>query len=113
MPRALALETSGRTGSVAAVEDGAVVAEEQLPHGLQHAAGLVPMIDRLCRARGWSAAELEEIYVSAGAGSVTGLAGGETVAKTVAFAPGARIVAVPTAEVLARNARPEWQNLVI
>jgi tRNA threonylcarbamoyladenosine biosynthesis protein TsaB len=113
MPRALALETSGRTGSVAAIEDGAVVAEEQFPHGLQHAAGLVPMIDRLCRARGWSPPEIEEVYVSAGPGSFTGLRVGVTVAKTLAFATGVRIVAVPTAEVLARNAPPGWQNLVI
>jgi len=113
MPRALALETSGRTGSVAAVEDGAVVAEDQFPHGLQHAAGLVPMIDRLCRARDWAPADVEEIYVSAGPGSFTGLRVGVTVAKTLALATGARIVAVPTAEVLARNAPAGWQNLIV
>jgi tRNA threonylcarbamoyladenosine biosynthesis protein TsaB len=113
MPRALALETSGRTGSVAAVENGAVVAEEQFPHGLQHAAEIIPIIDRLCRARDWSPQQIEEIYVSAGPGSFTGLRVGVTVAKTLAFATGARVVAVATAEVLARNAPPDWQNLVI
>jgi|SRR5437867_920456 len=113
MPRALALETSGRTGSVAIVDDGVVLGEEQFPHGLQHAAGLVPIIDRLCRGRGWFPKDLKEIYVSAGPGSFTGLRVGITVAKTLAFATGARIVAVPTAEVLARNAPPGWQNLVI
>src|SRR4051812_16084927 len=41
MIRALALETSGKIGSVAAVVDGAVVAEEQFAHGLQHAAQIV------------------------------------------------------------------------
>jgi len=113
MPRALALETSGRTGSVAAVEDGVVVAEEQFPHGLQHAASLVPMIDRLCRARDWAPVDVEEIYVSAGPGSFTGLRVGITVAKTLALATGARIIAVPTAEVLARNAPAGWQNLIV
>jgi tRNA threonylcarbamoyladenosine biosynthesis protein TsaB len=113
MPRALALETSGGTGSVAVVEDGAVVAEEQFAHGLRHAAGIVPIIDRLCGARGWSPREIEELYVSAGPGSFTGLRVGVTVAKTLAFATGARVVAVPTAEVLARNAPPGWRNLVI
>jgi tRNA A37 threonylcarbamoyladenosine modification protein TsaB len=43
--RALALETSGRIGSVATVVDGTVVAEEQFAHGLQHAAQIVPIID--------------------------------------------------------------------
>jgi tRNA threonylcarbamoyladenosine biosynthesis protein TsaB len=113
MPRALALETSGRTGSVAVVAAGVVVGEEQFSHGLQHAAGIVPIIDRLCRARGWSPEQVEEIYVSAGPGSFTGLRVGVTVAKALAFATGARIVAVPTAEVLGRNAPPGWQNLVI
>jgi len=113
MPRALALETSGRIGSVAVVDAGVVVDEEQFSHGLQHAAGIVPIIDLLCRGRGWSPAQIEEIYVSAGPGSFTGLRVGVTVAKTLAFATGARIVAVPTADVLARNAPSGWQNLVI
>jgi tRNA threonylcarbamoyladenosine biosynthesis protein TsaB len=113
MPRALALETSGRTGSVAAVEGGAVVAEEQFAHGLRHADGIIPIIDRLCRARGWCPDHIEEVYVSAGPGSFTGLRVGVTVAKTLALATGARVVAVPTAEVLARNAPRGWRNLVI
>lgn len=113
MPRALALETSGRTGSVALAEDGRVLAEEQFPHGLKHAAGLVPILDRLCAARGWTPRDVEEVYVSAGPGSFTGLRVGVTVAKSLAFATGARLVAVPTVEVLARNAPPGWQNLVI
>jgi tRNA threonylcarbamoyladenosine biosynthesis protein TsaB len=111
--RALALETSGRVGSVALAQDGQVVAEEQFPHGLKHAAGLVPMIDRLCAARGWAPADLREVYVSAGPGSFTGLRVGITVAKTLAFATGASVVAVPTTDVLARNAPPGWRNLVI
>ena len=113
MPRALALETSGRTGSVAVVEDGRVLREEQFSHGLQHAAGIVPIIDRLCRGQGWAPTDVEEVYVSAGPGSFTGLRVGVTVAKTLAFATGARVVAVPTTEVLARNAPEGWNSLVI
>lgn len=113
MPRGLALETSGRVGSVALADDGTVVAEERFPHGLKHAAGLVPMIDRLCVGQGWSPVGLREIYVSAGPGSFTGLRVGITVAKTLAFTTGAAVVAVPTADVLARNAPPGWRNLVI
>src|SRR5688500_13858881 len=113
MPRAVAIETSGRTGSVAVARDGVVLAEETFPHGLKHAAGLVPMIDRLCGGAGWGPRDVEEVYVSAGPGSFTGLRVGVTVAKTLAFATGARIVAVPTAEVLARNAPPEATYVVI
>jgi tRNA threonylcarbamoyladenosine biosynthesis protein TsaB len=35
------------------------------------------------------------------------------VAKTLAFATGARVVAVPSVEVLARNAPAGWENLII
>lgn len=93
--------------------DGAVLAEETFPHGLKHAAGLVPMIDRLCKAAGWAPRDVEEVYVSAGPGSFTGLRVGVTVAKALAFATGAKVVAVPTVEVLALNAPADATHVVI
>ncbi len=113
MPRALAIETSGRTGSVAVARDGVILAEETFAHGLKHAAGLVPMIDRLCRSAGWGPRDVDEVYVSVGPGSFTGLRVGVTVAKTLAFATGAKVVAVPSVDVLARNAPPEAAHVVI
>src|SRR6476661_9836696 len=113
MSRALALETSGRTGSVALARDGAVLVEEQFPHGLKHAAGIIPIVDRLCRGKGWTPADFEEVYVSAGPGSFTGLRVGVTVAKTLALATGARLVPVPTADVLVRNLPAGWERAVI
>ena len=112
-PRALAIETSSRIGSVALVEQGRVVAEDQFPHGLQHAAEIIPRIDRLCRELGWRPHDLKELYVSAGPGSFTGLRIGVTLAKTLSLATGAKIVAVPTALVLARNAPPEALHLIL
>jgi len=113
MIRGLALETSGRLGSVAITADGVVVAEETFAHGLQHAAEIVPRIDQLLKAAGWQPADLREIYVSAGPGSFTGLRIGITLAKTLAFVTAARIVAVPTVQVLACNAPPEARDVVI
>src|SRR3954467_10077441 len=113
MPRGLAVETSGRAGSLAIAEDGHVLAEEQFSHGLKHAAGIIPIIDRLCASRGWKPADIEEIYVSAGPGSFTGLRVGITVAKTLAFATGAKLVAVPSGRVIAHNAPPEASNVMI
>lgn len=112
MPRAIALETSGRIGSAAAVLDGAVVAERSFPHGLKHAAGLLPLIDELCREQGWRPVDVEHVYVSAGPGSFTGLRIGVTLAKTLALVTGAKIVAVPTLAVLAENAPPEARHVV-
>jgi tRNA threonylcarbamoyladenosine biosynthesis protein TsaB len=113
MVRALAIETSGRTGSVALVEGGAVVAQDQFPHGLRHAAEIVNRIDALCRAVHWKPGDLAHLYVSIGPGSFTGLRIGVTLAKTLAFATGALVVAVPSVEVLVRNAPPGWQHAVI
>jgi tRNA threonylcarbamoyladenosine biosynthesis protein TsaB len=113
MTRALAIETSGRVGSVALVQDGAVVAEDEFAHGLKHAAEMIPRIDRLCRAMDWRPNDLQEVYVSAGPGSFTGLRIGVTLAKSVSLATGARLIAVPTVRVLVRNAPPEANNVVI
>jgi tRNA threonylcarbamoyladenosine biosynthesis protein TsaB len=113
MPRALAIETSGRLGSLALVDDGRVMAEDEFPHGLQHAAEIVVRIDRLCRERGWGPADLDELYVSAGPGSFTGLRIGITLAKTIALATRAKLVAVPTVRVLAANAPAGATNLII
>ena len=113
MPRALALETSGRTGSVALARDGVVLAEEQFAHGLKHAAGIIPIIDRLCAGQGWKPADIDEVYVSAGPGSFTGLRVGVTVAKTLALATGAKLVAVPSADVLVRNLPAGWRRGVV
>jgi tRNA threonylcarbamoyladenosine biosynthesis protein TsaB len=113
MNRGLAIETSGRLGSVAIAEDGVVVAEDSFAHGLKHAAEMVPRIDALLKSRGWVPADVREIYISVGPGSFTGLRIGVTLAKTLAFATGAKIAAVPTVQVLARNAPPEARDVVI
>ena len=113
MVRGLAIETSARVGSVATVDDGRVLVEEQFPHGLQHAAQIVPIINRLAKAQAWEPGDLGELYISAGPGSFTGLRIGITLAKTMALATGVRLVAVPTARVLVENAPPEAQHVVL
>ncbi len=113
MHRALAVETSGRTGSVALVDENGAIEEREFPHGLQHAAGLIPLIDEMCGQRRWRAADLREVYVSAGPGSFTGLRIGITLAKTLAFATGAKLVAVPTMRVLVADAPQEAKHVII
>src|SRR5438552_18804288 len=113
MSRALAIETSGRIGSIALSQGSTILTEEQFEHGLQNAAKILPIIDRMCRAQNWSAKDLQELYVSIGPGSFTGLRIGVTLCKTIAFATGAKIVAVPSVRVLAENAPPEAQELII
>lgn len=113
MPRALAVETSARVGSIALVQDDAVLEERQFEHGLQHAAQIIPIIDELCRSRGWSPHDVEHVYVSAGPGSFTGLRIGITLAKSMALATGVKLVAVPTARVLVENAPGKAKHVVL
>lgn len=104
--RTIAIETSGRIGSVALVESGGLLHERTFPTGLRHAAELIPLVDALMREHGWTARGLAGLYISIGPGSFTGLRIGVTFAKTLALATGAWIVAVPTARVLVENAPP-------
>ncbi len=113
MPRSIALETSGRVGSVAVVDDDKIVAEQTFPHGLKNAAGIIPIIDSLIQTRGWKPADLQQVFLSIGPGSFTGLRIAVTLAKTLALATGVKLVAVPTVNVLAANAPADAENLII
>jgi tRNA threonylcarbamoyladenosine biosynthesis protein TsaB len=110
---ALAIETSGRVGSVALARRRQVLAEEQFPHGLRHAAGIIPVIDRLCQHHNVNPEDLRHVYVSAGPGSFTGLRIAITLAKTLAYARGLKIVAVPTVRVLVENAPADARHAAI
>ena len=100
----LALETSSLWGSAALGRAGTLLAEQSLERPRKHASDLLPVIDRLCRDADIEPAELREVYVSIGPGSFTGLRVGVTVARMLALAHGARVVAVPTLTVIAQNA---------
>jgi tRNA threonylcarbamoyladenosine biosynthesis protein TsaB len=113
MIRALAIETSGRIGSIAVAGDGSVLASDQFPHGLQHAAQILSRIDALCRAHRLSPGDLDELYLSIGPGSFTGLRIGVTLAKTLALATGVKVVAAPSVEVLVRNAPADASNAIV
>ncbi len=71
------------------------------------------MLDGLVKARGWSPREIGQLFVSIGPGSFTGLRIGVTLAKTFAFATGARVVAVPSLDVLVRNVPDEWRHAIV
>ncbi|MBV8781516.1 MAG: tRNA (adenosine(37)-N6)-threonylcarbamoyltransferase complex dimerization subunit type 1 TsaB, partial [Phycisphaerae bacterium] len=112
-PRTLALETSGRTGSVAFAEGDRIISEQSFDYGLQNAARILPMIDEMCRAEAWSPADIQRIAISIGPGSFTGLRIGVTLAKTLAFATGAVLIPVPSIHVLAANAPADSNEIII
>ena len=102
--RILAVETSGRTGSVAVGSEAGVAAAATLSGEMRHASELLPAIGRLIAGQGWRADAVTDVFLSIGPGSFTGLRIGVALARTLAWSIGARITAVPTMGVLARNA---------
>lgn len=97
----LALETSGFGGSIALLEDENVLGERTLDAQRRHAQTLVPEIQSLLCEQARQPADCQVIAVSIGPGSFTGLRVGITCAKTMAYATGAQVAAIPTFPCLA------------
>jgi tRNA threonylcarbamoyladenosine biosynthesis protein TsaB len=110
--RTLALETTESVGSIAALDDGAVLAEMGLPRRQRTAQSLAPSVAELLSQVGWNPRDVGVVAVSVGPGSFTGLRVGVTTAKTFAYAVDAHLVAVDTLEVVAfqapRDVGPLW-----
>jgi tRNA threonylcarbamoyladenosine biosynthesis protein TsaB len=100
--RILAIDTSLATGSVAAL-DGDRRAERPLAAG-GHARDLAGELVAAAADLGWRIQDAAVIAVVKGPGSFTGLRVGVTTAKSLAWASGARLVAVSGFEVVARAA---------
>ncbi len=103
-PYALALETSGRWGSVALGRGSECLEVRRLSAEMRHVTELLPTIDALCRAHALGPGDLGRVYVSGGPGSFTGLRVGITCARLLALGAGSATVRVPTLEVIAQNA---------
>lgn len=102
MARVLAIETSGRPGSIAVLRDDGPLVERPLPNiGRGHAKSLVAEMSALLRAEGLGWSDLDGVAASVGPGSFTGLRVGVVAAKTVAWATGCRLVAVDTFDAIA------------
>jgi tRNA threonylcarbamoyladenosine biosynthesis protein TsaB len=101
--RILALETTDKTGSVAALADDKPLAELILDRTQRSAQSLLPAINSLLGQIGWRPADVQLVAVSIGPGSFTGLRVGVTAAKVLAYAVGAEVLGVNTLETIAAN----------
>ncbi len=97
----LAIETTEPLGSVAAANDGKLLAELELDSNSRSAQSLAPGIKALLRQLGWRPQEVDLVAVTRGPGSFTGLRVGLTTAKVFAYAAGAEIRGVDTLETIA------------
>jgi tRNA threonylcarbamoyladenosine biosynthesis protein TsaB len=113
--RILAIETSGRHGSVAALVGEALAAKPigqiVLTPDQRTAQALAPALKQLLAAAGWSPKDVELVAVAVGPGSFTGLRIGVTTAKAFAYAVGAEVIGVNTLCALAAQAPPSKSPL--
>lgn len=101
----LALETSGRTGSLALLADGVLREEKRLDEvGRRHAQTLVSELHDLLERHAVTPRDLAAVAVSRGPGSFTGLRVGIVCAKTLAYAAGLKLLAIDTFDVIAAAA---------
>ncbi len=109
----IAIETSCRAGGVALGLGDQSAKVARFDASRRAATQIITHLDALLVGLHLSPSDLEELYVSIGPGSFTGLRVGVTVARTLAQAiPRLRCVAVPTPSVIAENARSlDWENL--
>ncbi len=117
--RIIAIETSGRYGSVAALlgeADGATPLREIALGGDQRTAqSFAPALKELLTQIDWSPQSVDLVAVAVGPGSFTGLRIGVTTAKAFAYATDAEVIGVDSLTVIAAQApssdSPLWTIL--
>src|SRR4051794_9513908 len=87
------------------------MAVRRLDETRRHARDLTPAVAELLAGAGWRPRDLEGVVVGVGPGSYTGLRVGVMSAKALAFATGCALLAVPTFDVIARQAPAEVTKL--
>ena len=101
----LSIDTSTDYLSVAITDGAKVLARYHKPSHRNHSRLLIPTISGLVGKLRSGFKGIDGICVSVGPGSFTGLRIGVVTVKGLAYASGKPIVAVPTLDVIARNAK--------
>lgn len=99
----LAFESSAKTASCAVCEEDKVLCESDVSTGLTHSQTLMPMVQDMLKNAQLELCEIDQIAVSSGPGSFTGLRIGVAAAKGLAQPLSLDCKAVSTLEALAFN----------
>jgi tRNA threonylcarbamoyladenosine biosynthesis protein TsaB len=102
-PLILAIETSGRTGSVAIALGEQMLSETFFSGPMRHSVEIFPAVQGLLERLNRKPKEIEHIYISVGPGSFTGLRIAVALAKAMSLANAVKIIAVDTLDVIATN----------
>ncbi|MEN8128197.1 MAG: tRNA (adenosine(37)-N6)-threonylcarbamoyltransferase complex dimerization subunit type 1 TsaB [Planctomycetota bacterium] len=100
----IAIETSGRLGSVAIGRGGDFISETPFSGHMKHSAELFSAMEALLIHIGATADDIDRVYITAGPGSFTGLRIAVTAAKMLGFAQEVNIAAADSMDVIAESA---------
>ena len=103
----LAIETTGRYGSAAVIDDEGRVFSAESREEMNHLKGIISVISDALDAAGTGKNELTHIAASVGPGSFTGIRIGVVTARTMAQMLGLPCIAVSSLEAMAGRALPE------
>ena len=109
-PLILAIETSGRTGSVALGFGDKILHETTFSGFMRHSAEIFPAIAGLLDKANVKPDKIEHLYISNGPGSFTGLRIAASLAKMMYLTNSLKIVAVDSLDVIAFNAIEAGRN---
>jgi tRNA threonylcarbamoyladenosine biosynthesis protein TsaB len=101
----LALDTSSKFLSLVVAEDSKILSQTHRFLDRKHSLQLVPLIERILKKAKLTLKKIDGFCVGKGPGSFTGLRIGITCIKGLAFVLQKPIVAIPSLDILAQNAR--------
>jgi tRNA threonylcarbamoyladenosine biosynthesis protein TsaB len=108
----LAVDTTTPSGSVALLEDDALLGEANVESAATHSARLLRSVDFLLGTHGRDVKDVGAFAVAAGPGSFTGIRIGVGVVKSLAFASGKPVAPVSTLLALAVKLAADGPRLV-
>lgn len=99
----LALETTGRYGSAAVIDDDGRIFCASSAEEMNHLRGMISLIDEAVKKAGIRKEDLTHVAASAGPGSFTGIRIGVTTARTMAQMLGLPCISISSIEALAQG----------
>jgi len=108
----LGLETSTNAASIALYQNDACLDERQLSTtGVRHAQSLVFELEQMVELHHLNLSDCQNVAVSIGPGSFTGLRIGVVCAKTLAFITGCQLTPIDTLLTVAENCPREFERV--
>lgn len=110
--KTIAFDTSNQPLTVAVFEDGILLEQLEFNSPRNHSEQLMPAINQLVQDQNWKPQNLDQVIVSQGPGSYTGLRLAVTTAKTLAFTLQLELIGLSGLALLAANVAKEGALIV-